>query len=259
MTPTMSTQLKLADVIADLLADSPVAEAQTVIKDLKTIVGRNINAELETALRAYNVANNVVIDCDGTDVVLSEWNADENDTFVDFARGVSVQVDHLSQKPVRVEQLETSQECVALHSQIEDYLEEKFPSQYALLVAPDAEHIVIIGEKQSPANFWNARWTSKYEIQGQSISGTVDIDVHYYEDGNVRLKTKQEVSGDIESTIAAAISKIEDKLQLSLQKTIVDINTTQFKNLRRPLPVTRSKVQWGKAIGNYRLGKDVSN
>jgi capping protein alpha len=27
--------------------------------------------------------------------------------------------------------------------------------------------------------------------------------------------------------------------------------------LRRLMPISRSKIQWGRAIGNYKLGQDV--
>ncbi len=105
-------------------------------------------------------------------------------------------------------------------------------------------------------NYWTGSWRSKYDLQ--TGKGEINIDVHYYEDGNVRLQTLQNVEIDISSPISS-IKQVETKIQLSLNKQFANLNEAVFKQLRRQLPVTRSKINWGKAIGNYKLGKLTSS
>lgn len=74
----------------------------------------------------------------------------------------------------------------------------------------------------------NGRWRSVWTIafasgdSSATLSGKFDLDVHYYEDGNVQLKAKQEKTQDIKiedaaataKTIIAAITKLEGAYQV---------------------------------------------
>ena len=84
------------------------------------------------------------------------------------------------------------------------------------------------------------------------------MDVHYYEDGNVRLTAARSVEigftpsasgSDVMKGLAAA----EQKLHESLNQEFSSLSEGVFKGLRRQLPVTRQKVEWDK-IGSYRVG-----
>lgn len=85
--------------------------------------------------------------------------------------------------------------------------------------------------------------------------------MHYYEDGNVRLLTKKDVSvssgsGASAGEIVRAIATAEKKYQEDLNKAFGGLAEGAFKALRRQLPVTRQKVEWEK-ISGYRLGQDI--
>lgn len=86
------------------------------------------------------------------------------------------------------------------------------------------------------------------------------MDVHYYEDGNVRLQTSKGVSASVPSGTGAGIAKeisaAEKKYQDELNKGFVSLSEGAFKGLRRQLPVTRQKIEWAKVTG-YRLGQDI--
>jgi capping protein alpha len=86
------------------------------------------------------------------------------------------------------------------------------------------------------------------------------VDVHYYEDGNVRLLTNKAVSASIPSGTGAGIVKeiasTEKKYQEDLNKSFVSLSEGAFKGLRRQLPVTRQKIEWERVTG-YRLGQDI--
>lgn len=97
----------------------------------------------------------------------------------------------------------------------------------------------------------------------------MQCDVHYYEDGNVRLTTRKSVnpttispsSSSVSSAstanatageIVKAIANLEGKYQKDLNHGFAKLSEGEFKALRRQLPVTRQKVEWEK-VGGYRV------
>lgn len=121
---------------------------------------------------------------------------------------------------------------------------------------------MLVANKYSPNNFWNGRWRSVYIIDpsSSSITGTIKVDVHYYEDGNVRLLTSKPVSLNPASltaqTVVRDIALAEKKYQEELNRGFTNLSEGAFKGLRRQLPITRQKVEWDKIAG-YRLGQDI--
>lgn len=123
--------------------------------------------------------------------------------------------------------------------------------------------IVTVANKYSPSNYWNGRWRSSYIYvpSSGSLSGTIKVDVHYYEDGNVRLLTKKDVSASVGANASASeivrqIATAEKKYQEDLNKAFGSLSEGAFKSLRRQLPITRQKIEWEK-ISGYRLGQDI--
>ena len=106
------------------------------------------------------------------------------------------------------------------------------------------------------------RWRNTYIIDpASSITGTIKVDVHYYEDGNVRLATKKEVDLNLSSSSSAReivrqIGQVEKAYQEELNKGFASLSEGAFKGLRRQLPVTRQKMDWDKIAG-YRMGQDI--
>ena len=93
-----------------------------------------------------------------------------------------------------------------------------------------------------------------------SLTGTIKVDVHYYEDGNVRMSTKKDVevssgTGNADSVVRE-IAKAENKYQEELNRAFTSLAEGSFKGLRRQLPVTRQRVEWEK-IGGYRVSKRI--
>lgn len=136
---------------------------------------------------------------------------------------------------------------------------EHFPSS-AIGIYPTSNTIalVLVANKYSPQNFWNGRWRSTYTFDpsASSLSGNVKIDVHYYEDGNVRMNTTKKVevgsvSGGAEAVVKE-IAKAENKFQEELNRAFTALAEGSFKGLRRQLPVTRQRMEWEKYQG-YRV------
>lgn len=110
--------------------------------------------------------------------------------------------------------------------------------------------------------FRNGRWRSLYifDPSASSLTGSIKVDVHYYEDGNVRLLTTKPISASISSASATAIIReitvAEKKYQEEVNKGFNSLSEGAFKGLRRQLPITRQKIEWDKIAG-YRLGQDI--
>ncbi|PQE30436.1 F-actin-capping subunit alpha protein [Rutstroemia sp. NJR-2017a WRK4] len=122
--------------------------------------------------------------------------------------------------------------------------------------------IIVVANKYSPNNFWNGRWRSLYiyEPSSSSLTGSIKVDVHYYEDGNVRLLTNKPLSLSVSSSSASGIVReiatAEKRYQEEINKGFNNLSEGAFKGLRRQLPITRQKIEWDKIAG-YRLGQDI--
>ncbi len=86
------------------------------------------------------------------------------------------------------------------------------------------------------------------------------MDVHYYEDGNVRLLTSKAAAASVPSGTGAGVAREialgEKKYQEELNRSFTSLSEGAFKALRRQLPVTRQKIEWDK-VASYRLGQDI--
>ncbi len=115
----------------------------------------------------------------------------------------------------------------------------------------------------------NGRWRSTYTLplspspsSLNTLTGTIKVDVHYYEDGNVRLLTNKSLSLPLSSSSSSStpsateimkqIAQAEKKYQEELNRAFGNLSEGAFKGLRRQLPVTRQRVEWEK-IGGYRV------
>ncbi|WRT67310.1 uncharacterized protein IL334_004279 [Kwoniella shivajii] len=127
----------------------------------------------------------------------------------------------------------------------------------------------IVGNKYNPNNFWTGRWRTRWVVDKASdtVDGDINVDVHYYEQGNVQLATKhtasfplpaEELGGQsVASQIVTIISKIETAYHLELNDVYGELGEKAFRALRRALPITRQKMDWEKVTG-YSLGSDLT-
>lgn len=157
-----------------------------------------------------------------------------------------------------------------LQAAVAKYVAQHYPSDsaFGVFAQQNAEEVavVLVDNKFSPNNYWNGRWLGHYLVNTASnkITGKLTLDIHYYEDGNVRLKTNKDVSETLSDLsakgIAQKLASIEEEYQTQVNKTFINLNEGPFKSLRRQLPVTRSKMDWYQPLAlNPMHGKDSSN
>lgn len=254
-------------VISQIISDSPSGEIKQVYDDLVAIAGQDSRETILDAIEQYNIENLIPVDVEGESVIISKYNK-EGSKFFDPNKSKSFSVDHLSRKGFDVQPYQSTRLSLTqldLFKSLQEYAERTFPGELTAAIYPIPEEndkfvIITVSTKYNPSNFWNGHWKSQYicSTSTNDIVGSIDVQVHYYEDGNLSFKSNKEYKVNDVTDAVKAIEEIEKKFEEDLDTSFSELNERQFKTLRRRLPITRSRVNWGKAIGNYRLGKDAA-
>ncbi|KAL8881979.1 MAG: hypothetical protein Q9198_000932 [Flavoplaca austrocitrina] len=269
-----------AAAISAFIEGAPPGELADVIADIQKLTANEpkLLASVTPAFQKYNEEQLSTVKLPGSSqpVLISPYNSLGDGRYYDVEGQKSFAFDHQTQKAADVQSYSHDSEHSGLISSLLKSLSthsiEHYPSAtYTVCPTSSADTIAIllVSNKYSPSNFWNGRYRSTYLFTPSSstLSGTINVDVHYYEDGNVRLtttkkipETKVEASSASSSSAAAEIMRkiagVEKAYQEELNRGFGKLSEGEFKGLRRQLPVTRQKVEWEK-IGGYRLGQDI--
>jgi len=266
----MSSQL---ETVSAFVEDAPPGELADVIADIKalTLSSPNIVSKLGPAFEKYNEEQFVTTKLPGSSqqVIISYHSSLGDGRYYDVESSSSFAFDHTKQQASAVQSyvLEGPQTDLVKSTlkSLGAYVKEHFANaSYGVYpIENDSKlAIIIVANKYSPNNFWNGRWRSLYIFDPSSgdLEGSNKVDVHYYEDGNVRLLTNRSLSASVPSGTGSGIVKeisiSEKKYQEELNKGFTGLSEGAFKSLRRQLPVTRQKIEWDKVTG-YRLGQDI--
>lgn len=131
----------------------------------------------------------------------------------------------------------------------------------------------IEGHQFQSRNYCNGRWRSAWTTsfkptssagQQTELRGLINVQVHYFEDGNVQLVSQKEVKKMLptssESQLAQdfvhTVETAENDYQTAVSENYQTMSDTTFKALRRPLPVTKNKIDWSKIL-NYKIGSEI--
>lgn len=258
--------VKLESLLDELVKSSPPGELVGIKQDLSQLLSNQSNSLINQSIEKYINENPTVF---SGQYIASSYNKDPSSTkYVDFVGRKAFNVDLNRQTAVDFEDYNGGnypEYYDKLVQSLQLYGQDHYPSTFAFTVIPDGSetHIILIGQRLNNDNFYTGQWQSHYVVKNGSISGAVKLDIHYYEDGNVRLNFDEKVATTSISSDALAIvnfiNETENKVTVKIIENFNELNQKYFKNLRRLLPVTKSKINWGSAIGNYRLGSDVVN
>lgn len=276
--------INLNELVDSLIQSAPPAELKQVSQSLSLLTKgtstSSTNSLIQDSIEQYAQENIISID----NIIISKYNKDENSSkYIDYVNNKLFNVDWQNQKIIDVESYHDNNNKRGsnydeLIQKLSQYGDDYYPSNFAFTVIPESEdqlRVIIIGQRANHDNFYTGQWKSNYLITEQGIKGNIDLDIHYFEDGNVRLKFNESIdssnnnnnsstlqSGNLinnASKIVNFINEQENAIMVKIIEQFNNLNQKSFKNLRRLLPVTRSKINWGSAIGNYRLGSDVIN
>jgi len=276
----MNPQERVA-AAAKLLVQSPPGEINDCLTDIRIIIDddNRLQKGIDQALREYNIAQFVTVQAPNADhqVIISDSGRIgeyEEDRFFDPRTKTSFVFDHLGLAASDAREEEVDQEAetfrVALDTAAQDYIAEHYRDGVASVFVPSPRKFTIqlVANKYNPQNFWSGRWRSKYEVDldAKTVTGTIYVTVHYYEQGNVQLTTEYNPTLSLPpsapSTQAAKqlllqIADHENTYQTTLNDTYQDLGEKRFKTLRRALPMTRNKIDWDKVTG-YKLGAELT-
>ena len=105
----------------------------------------------------------------------------------------------------------------AVQRAITEYISSKFHCEKSAgtVACKDGKiHVYICAEKPNLRNFWSGKWSSSWVItvtgSSASISGTIQVHAHYFEDGNVQMISNKSVpeanlNAGSEEELAAAV------------------------------------------------------
>lgn len=259
------------EALSSFIESAPPGELSNVTAAIKSITGNDDVSCLASAYQKYNEEQFTTTKLPGGSefVVVSPYNSLGDNRYYDVSASSSFAFDHVTGKASDVQShvVESPHADLAksLLKALTAHAAEHYPAA-ALGVYPIESDsklaIVLVSNKYSPNNFWNGRWRSAYVVDpaSGSLSGSIKVDVHYYEDGNVRMLTEKPVSSANAGTgaqeIVRAVAAAERKYQEDLNRAFASLSEGAFKGLRRQLPITRQKIEWEK-ISGYKLGQDI--
>lgn len=95
------------------------------------------------------------------------------------------------------------------------------------------------------------------------MTGKIELHVHYFENGNLQLKNAklvdEEVSFDRPNGLGDALLSVmktaEDALQSELEDMYINMSQETFKEMRRVMPVTQTKMEW--SLHAHRTARDL--
>lgn len=139
--------------------------------------------------------------------------------------------------------------------------------KYAVTKCGDSYYINIHSDRCRPKNFWSGTWVAKGQLEPSgdeySLSLETIVSVHYYEDGNVQMNSTNKEVVNIErgeaDRVAAdtvgALNKFLVDYHSAVSDHLVNMQDSTFKQLRRQLPITKTKIEWDK-LQSYTLAME---
>lgn len=261
-------------IASDFILNAPPGEFNEVFNDVRVLLANDALLKEGTAdaFAKYNEQQFTPAKLEGTEeqVLITPFARQPNGRYLDPRSKQTFAFDHL-RKTIRDLKPASSGPNESLRAAVEkaasDYVPEHYHTGTFSVYAVEGEVVLCIEDhKFQPRNFWNGRWRSEWHLKPSGeVVGTLRVQVHYYEDGNVQLQTVKEISSKVPKGDDAAMAtkffktvlEAENEYQTAISENYMVMSDTTFKALRRALPVTRSKVDWNK-IANYKVGKELA-
>lgn len=245
-------------IVRQMVSTAPPGDDCGLIESIGAIIDGESDKLVERVVRdKYTLDDAKLVDVNGTVAIISPWNVDGLKFRGD---GVKFGYDFIENKVIDVENVENENE--QLQRQVNEYVSQFYVNGCGVVsVGTDGGYsVVIVGEKLNDSNYYNGRWVGVYNVNGDKIDADIRVKIHYYEDGNVILNSGYKVENvSVDSDVFKSIEGIEMDTEVKILNKVKQLNENKFKNLRRLMPVSRSRIQWGRSIGNYKLGKDAVN
>jgi capping protein alpha len=266
------------------IMNAPVGEVAEVVNDVTKLVNDSSvlsDNSINRIMHDYNVEHMTsAVGPDGYLLLTTQYGKVDQDHFIDPTTGKVIRFDHRKQKFLEV----SDKKQVHLDDKVNKYraatqkgLDQYIESTYkqgkgcGLVFGSDNGRLTVCisAKNMNLSNYWTGGWRALYTISvsssGQSeLKGSVKLNVHYFEDGNVQLHSTFDKQANVnvqgeEATgneIVKAIAKIESDFQSQLEEMYVNMPGSIFKSMRRFYPITRQPMTWN--INAHTLANDIS-
>jgi len=257
------------------IMSSPTGEVDDVVTDVVKLVADPKTLDdstLNRILKDYNTEQLVFAPAPegNPNVIVSAFGQVSADEYVDPTTGRVLHFDHRKRKfTAASDKKQVLDETVAKYrasiaKSIETYQTGQYKSGKTACAVYGADNgnisIVISAKNVNLGNFWSGGWRSVYTLNVKSrgateMKGSVKINVHYFEDGNVQLHAAIDKVATINvgsedetgKEISKALNKIETEFQTNMEEMYVNMHRTTFKSMRRFLPISRQPMNWNMA------------
>ena len=103
-------------------------------------------------------------------------------------------------------------------------------------------------------SYWGGEWISTWIIDlasGGNISGHIKVHNHYFEQGNIQFNLNKDfASSKLKALTGKAvvdhINNQENNYQDGLEDMYSEVSEKLLKGMRRIMPITRQKFDWGR-------------
>jgi len=251
-------------IVRHLISRAPAGEANSLVKDLKNIVGNLLTDELVTEFltargeKRYEFAT-------GTNAVMCEDGKVEDGKYVDTIERKLVEINVATMEKTSDADLEDNEQSpllAAIQSKLRPYADTHYLSEQSASKAcachenDDTIKFIISSKNTNLASYWTGNWVSVFTLNkslgAQTLEGTIDVNVHYFEAGNVQLNCKHTATFDVEVTedndavakaVLDGVTFVENEFQTALTMFYAQ-NSTHFKKVRRALTIQGTKFDW---------------
>eukprot|EP01133_Synstelium_polycarpum_P014083 gene14083-16600_t len=282
----MATNEEIVKIATNFLLSAPPGEFNEIVADVRTLLPNEsmLNATAGETFREYNTEQMIsVTSSKGHKVLITKKGEVAPGEYLDPRAKQVISFDHIKQVVTGTRAItnELDSEVESYRSAFEEeafkYCNEFYPAGATTVYGSKVSEgyqitVCLSSSKFNPNNYWNGRWRSvwtctfKPNSGNVTVNGKMNINVHYYEDGNVQLNTSTNKSttapcGDANTTasnVFKAIGRTELNAHSALDTSYSTMGDTTFKALRRALPITKLKINWNKIKG-HRIGSELSS